>query len=945
MARHPFSVLFFLLLFIPCPALAQYMYLDSNGDGVHTAADVLSGVGATQADIWLRTDHNRDGSLSVCSTGDAFTINSYTVALQATSGTVAWSSLTNLMPLFGITLTSASTSSDIWFGFAGATILPPGDYHLARITIAVVSGTPSLAIAPSVSVPLSYTLTSFGSMCGGLDFDNTMKLGQDWQDVDGLPYSSGGSANVAPVIPEIADVSMSVGEIETRDLSVTDPDADVITGLFPSGPGFVHWTELTTISGQLTGRILVHPARTDAGNHQATFRASDGFNTAERTFSIQVAEGANHLPQVNPVKRVTLPAGTVSREALTSYDADGDGVQYSLLSGPPYASVATAQSGHGGSSGYLTLRPTLCDIGTAEAVVGLSDGYASTSMRIPIEVKAPEAPTTSPQSIPVWASAVAVGDFNEDGHVDAVTVGESRQAVTLLQGDGSGALAPGTTLLPQLSSIAVAVGDWNHDGHADIATASFQTDGLLVFYGAGNGTFPDPVTIPGVALTTWLAVGDWNHDGIDDLIATGQSTHATALLGHAGSGLGVASTLPMPSFSNVAAVADFDLDGNLDLAMTTPAPGVGCLVFFGRGDGTFGDVRGTSGAAGLYSAVAGDWNLDGKADLAATQFSSTGAFVALGNGQGDFAFSLLAPIQISFQMGATDWNGDGIPDLFVAGDTGLLLLGHGDGTFATTNLGTALSYGLAFADLDEDGRPDLLAANFGSLDVLLNPNTSATGTVARAFTSGAKMITVVPSSRTMDVYLEPMDGSFGAQDIDPASIRMLSDGTGSVSSIAAFTGKGATIGDTDHDGVPDLAAAFRMVDMATLFDALGGKTAVSVRVQAALVDGRRLCAPLSMTVYVSGGGALAARVEPNPLNPQGTLRFSVAKAGPVTVRLFDARGRLVKTLWDRRAAEPGDQEVTIDGRTVSGQSMSTGVYFYRIETEDKSTSGRFAVLK
>src|SRR5207245_3471618 len=53
-------------LFVTAPAWAQYMYLDTNGDAVHPGADVVSLVGLTHVDVWLDTNHDRDGSLQTC---------------------------------------------------------------------------------------------------------------------------------------------------------------------------------------------------------------------------------------------------------------------------------------------------------------------------------------------------------------------------------------------------------------------------------------------------------------------------------------------------------------------------------------------------------------------------------------------------------------------------------------------------------------------------------------------------------------------------------------------------------------------------------------------------------------------------------------------------------------------------------------------------------------
>src|SRR5689334_20723232 len=89
-----------LALFLPARSTAQYMYLDTDGDGVRTAADVVAPSGSTLVTIWLRTDANRDGLPAVCSTGEELTLYSYEVSLHAANGAVSWSSITNAVAGF-----------------------------------------------------------------------------------------------------------------------------------------------------------------------------------------------------------------------------------------------------------------------------------------------------------------------------------------------------------------------------------------------------------------------------------------------------------------------------------------------------------------------------------------------------------------------------------------------------------------------------------------------------------------------------------------------------------------------------------------------------------------------------------------------------------------------------------------------------------------------------
>ena len=75
------------------PGNAQYIYLDLNGDGFNTPADLLSGVLPVNVDVYLRTDMNRDGTTPTCPTGQPLSIGSFEFILHAVGGTVAYGPL------------------------------------------------------------------------------------------------------------------------------------------------------------------------------------------------------------------------------------------------------------------------------------------------------------------------------------------------------------------------------------------------------------------------------------------------------------------------------------------------------------------------------------------------------------------------------------------------------------------------------------------------------------------------------------------------------------------------------------------------------------------------------------------------------------------------------------------------------------------------------------
>jgi hypothetical protein len=88
-----------------------------------------------------------------------------------------------------------------------------------------------------------------------------------------------------------------------------------------------------------------------------------------------------------------------------------------------------------------------------------------------------------------------------------------------------------------------------------------------------------------------------------------------------------------------------------------------------------------------------------------------------------------------------------------------------------------------------------------------------------------------------------------------------------------------------------------------------------------------------------------ASVSPNPLNPAGVLTFRTSQPGPVTVKVFDLAGRLVRTLVEGHVLPAGTHRTAIDGRGAGGEILATGVYFCRVETRGGAATGRFTIMK
>ena len=97
------------------------------------------------------------------------------------------------------------------------------------------------------------------------------------------------------------------------------------------------------------------------------------------------------------------------------------------------------------------------------------------------------------------------------------------------------------------------------------------------------------------------------------------------------------------------------------------------------------------------------------------------------------------------------------------------------------------------------------------------------------------------------------------------------------------------------------------------------------------------------SVPVSAHAAIN-KVYPNPFNPSTTVEFSVPKAGPATVRVFDIQGRMVATLVNR-SLSPGVYRARWNGKSDEGRDAASGVYFARVDAAKSRASARLLLVK
>lgn len=332
---------------------------------------------------------------------------------------------------------------------------------------------------------------------------------------------------------------------------------------------------------------------------------------------------------------------------------------------------------------------------------------------------------------------------------------------------------------------------------------------------------PTASSVNGGANPIILAQGDFNGDGKVDLAVGNGSTHSIQILLGAGNGTfttGSSFSVGTSTTSQPASIAvgDFNNDGKLDIAVGVVPDSV-VEIFTGDGSGNFTLVNTIPSVVSPVSLAVSDFNQDGLLDLVVANGVENTVTEFLGRGNGSFWLqsqpsltTLSGPVQVL----AADMNDDGVPDLVIVNskvNTITTLPGRGDGTWGKVAAPLSLAStpsAVAIGDFNGDGKMDLavVSASASTVTIYLGNGNGTYGT-GTSYATGTGPDSVAVGDVNGDGFMDIVTANSTAGTVSV----LLGTGTGTFGAKSDFTaGAGAQsilIGNFTGNGKLDFATA------------------------------------------------------------------------------------------------------------------------------------------
>jgi hypothetical protein len=352
----------------------------------------------------------------------------------------------------------------------------------------------------------------------------------------------------------------------------------------------------------------------------------------------------------------------------------------------------------------------------------------------------------SPVSVPSEPSNILIGDMNNDRKLDLIVACARARTITVLEGKGNGQFgaALSNTTVAQAPG-EIAIGDLNSDGKLDVAVSSHDSYGVVLLIGDGKGGLTVAPASPIVmkvgqhAHTHGLAIADVNRDNKLDLITCNSTDNDISLAFGDGRGnfTRAPQSFPVGPSPYPFGIGDVNNDGWLDIVATATATGPSrreqlplsraLTLLLSDGKGGLAPRQLPLRTGEPWFAAIADLNGDSRPDIVATHHEQSAVTVLIGDGRGGFTEANGSPFNFGvslYQLITADVDLDGRTDVVAtSGDSLRVLLGDGRGALkaaASIPVGPG-AWRIAAADLNGDSAVDVVTSNSesNSLSVLL----------------------------------------------------------------------------------------------------------------------------------------------------------------------------------------------------------------------------------
>ncbi len=418
-----------------------------------------------------------------------------------------------------------------------------------------------------------------------------------------------------------------------------------------------------------------------------------------------------------------------------------------------------------------------------------------------------------------------------------------------------------------------------------------------------------------------LAVANNPGSNISVLINDGDGTFATQVF---------YATNPSQYPYNVTA-GDMDKDGNVDIVT---GGSMGFVIFYGNGDGTFAAADNHYFVETVQDVVVADFNNDTYLDIATSHAVRDSVGIHINNHDSTYTTHLVPTGQGTISLSAAHLDGDSYIDLLVGCNKGVVwnLKNDQSGSFTGTEVHLGILDDPAridVTDLDGDNIGDFVVIH--AVNDFLFPyfnNGDGTYTVGSGHVTTDNPIAVRFADVNGDSNEDILVG-YGTSD----SVELyLNLGSNTFSRDSAYdvggTPKDIVYADLDNDGYKDMAVTAYNGDKIEVFLS-------------------RLSLIVSVDDVTTGAVPDKYSLEqnyPNPFNPETHIRFALPKSSYVKVEVFNMLGRSVAVLVDDYL-EAGIKEVTWNGVNNSGRKVASGIYMYRVTTDQFTDSKTMLLLK